>query len=856
MAELKIDIIAGIDKLSASLKEVENKFGKLGEKLTDIGGKLSLSVTAPILAMGAVAANEFATVEKGLREINSLFGLTGEEAEKNFGMLTKVAEDASKELGILQSDVVPAMYNAISAGVPKENIFEFIKVAGNAAIGGVTDLNTSVDGLTSIINAFGLSMNQAGEVADSMFAAVQGGKTTFSELSDSIFNIAPAAAAAGVSFNEVNAAIATLTAGGTPTAVATTQIRAALTGLQRPSKELDAIFQKLGFQTAQVAIEKKGLGFALDAVKKASNGSNGELQTLLGSTEAVAAANVLAGTGAAKFSAELDRQANSAGAAAGAAAEINKSFGRELERTKVAASNLGISIGATLAPALSALNSVIEKSISFFSNLGPTTKTVLVVFAGLAAAIGPILLGIGGMISLIPALTAGLAAIKAAITGVTLSMAAATLGVGLLVYALIDLQQNLAKTSQIKAQVAQQQLAASLKETANEVDQLAKKYQSINPGLSENENKLRANEAVLKSYQTALQGVATTDPKYTEKTTAIKEQIKALESNSASIKGQIEITKTLGSTTGVATGKTKELSEAQKEAAEKHKELTAFSRGYELQMQDTTYATDEFTKSIAAKIQAIGQVPQAGVLLKTFEDLSKLPTITAPFKDMGDLSEGFTPTTEFADVDESIVTQRLLAFQQRAEQFRQQANAALQQGAVDTVSGFAGAIGEAFAGGDGAFKNFGQALLGNLGEIMQQLGKAAIGIGMTMEAIKKAFTNPFTAIAAGIALIAVGKFISTKVSGMTSGGGGSKFAGSTNVGGQNAGLTPFAAGGIVSGPTAALVGEYPGARTNPEVIAPLNKLQNMMGGNVTFTISGDNLVGTLNRANKTRARKF
>jgi hypothetical protein len=70
------------------------------------------------------------------------------------------------------------------------------------------------------------------------------------------------------------------------------------------------------------------------------------------------------------------------------------------------------------------------------------------------------------------------------------------------------------------------------------------------------------------------------------------------------------------------------------------------------------------------------------------------------------------------------------------------------------------------------------------------------------------------------------------------------------------GLTPFAAGGIVSGPTAALVGEYPGARTNPEVIAPLNKLQNMLGGNVTFSISGDNLVGTLNRANKTRARKF
>jgi TP901 family phage tail tape measure protein len=418
-SQLKIDIIAGIDKLSASLKDVENKFSALGDKMKKVGATLSVAVTAPIVAIGAVATNEFASVEKGLREINSLFGLTGKEAEKNFGMLSKVAEEASKELGILQSDVVPAMYNAISAGVPSENIFDFIKVAGNAAIGGVTDLNTAVDGLTSIINAFGLEMSDAGAVADSMFAAVQGGKTTFQELSNSIFNIAPAAAAANVSMQEVNAAIAALTAGGTPTAVATTQIRAALTGLQAPSEELNAIFKRLGFENAQLAIESKGLQFALNAVKDASNGNNGVLKTLLGSTEAVAAAQVLAGTGAAKFSYELDRQANSAGAAAQAAAEIDKSFGREMERTKVAANNLAIAVGQNLAPALSAINKVIEKVIGFFSNLSPTTQKVVVVVAALAASIGPLLLGIGSIIAIIPTLTAGLAAVKIALAAIS-----------------------------------------------------------------------------------------------------------------------------------------------------------------------------------------------------------------------------------------------------------------------------------------------------------------------------------------------------------------------------------------------------------------------------------------------------
>jgi TP901 family phage tail tape measure protein len=817
MAELKIDIIAGIDKLSSALKDVESKFGKLGQKLTDVGSSLSLSITAPLTAMGAVAVNEFATVEKGLREINSLFGLTGEEAEKNFGMLTKVAEEASKELGILQSDVVPAMYNAISAGVPKENIFEFIKVAGKAAIGGVTDLNTAVDGLTSIINAFGLSMSEAEAVADSMFAAVQGGKTTFSELSDSIFNIAPAAAAAGVSFQEVNAAIATLTAGGTPTAVATTQIRAALTGLQRPSKELDAIFQQLGFKTAQLAIEKKGLGFALDAVKKASNGSNGELQTLLGSTEAVAAANVLAGTGAQKFNDELERQANSAGAAAGAAAEIDKSFGRELERTKVAASNLGIAIGGTLAPALSSLNGLIEKVISFFANLSPTAQTVVVAFAAFAAAVGPILLGIGSFISLIPTLTAGLATLKVALGAITLEMAGATAGVSLLVYGLINLSQELARTSKIKAEVQQQLLAESLKETTKEVDALAKKYNEINPNLSENENKLKANEAVLKSYQTALTSVAKTDPKYEEKTTAIKEQIIALESQSTSIKGQIELTKTLTSSMG--TDKIHEDTKAREERIKKMREESA----------EFLKTQNNILSKVGAGIGRDAFNPQKTDITKQMspERLQMVENASARIlqinKELGPvLRQTFTEgmTAQVAAYNEQV---KLTALE------TEQINTNMQ-----TALPFGSLLAESFAQ-------------------MAESGK--LSFASLFDGLKKMAIQLAATVAAAFALnLLLGGL---GVAGFGKGAGGfKKLLGGMGGGGPLGGLIPFANGGIVSGPTPALVGEYTGARTNPEVIAPLSKLQNMMGGNVTFTISGDNLVGTLNRANKTRARKF
>jgi TP901 family phage tail tape measure protein len=797
-SQLKIDIIAGIDKLSASLKDVENKFSALGDKMKKVGVTLSVAVTAPITAIGAVAANEFASVEKGLREINSLFGLTGKEAEKNFGMLSKVAEDASKELGILQSDVVPAMYNAISAGVPSENIFDFIRVAGKAAIGGVTDLNTAVDGLTSIINAFGLEMSDAGAVADSMFAAVQGGKTTFEELSNSIFNIAPAAAAANVSMQEVNAAIAALTAGGTPTTVATTQIRAALTGLQAPSEELNAIFQRLGFQNAQLAIESKGLQFALNAVKEASNGNNGVLKTLLGSTEAVAAAQVLAGTGAAKFSDELDRQANSAGAAAQAAAEIDKSFGREMERTKVAANNLAIAIGKNIAPALSAMNKVLEKVINFFSNLSPTTQKVVVVVAALAASIGPLLLGIGSIISIIPTLTAGLAAVKFAVAAISGPVGIVIAAVTALAIAIISNWDTIKETVQKLANTFIE-FGVKILESIKPFADFLNMGSLVEAGIQKLNQTLAENKAAQNTQAASL-----------EKTSISAEKV--------------------ANKIDTVTDSTALLTEEQKKALEIHKDYLKFSKEYELALQDITYSTKNYKDEIAAVAQTLNQPSQSPLLSQikdidaAFNAFKSKPTTTGPALDTPNLLEGIEYTPEMDAADKLHIQNAELLNQKFAEQ-----------------------------------RNLGMEMSGIFGPMLansftQMFETGKFGFASLLDGLKKMAIQLAATAAAAFAL-------NLLLGGVGMAGFGKGSSGFKNIfkglgGGGLGGLMPFANGGIVSGPTPALVGEYTGARTNPEVIAPLSKLQNMMGGNVTFSISGDNLVGTLNRANKTRARKF
>lgn len=168
-----------------------------------------------------------------------------------------------------------------------------------------------------------------------------------------------------------------------------------------------------------------------------------------------------------------------------------------------------------------------------------------------------------------------------------------------------------------------------------------------------------------------------------------------------------------------------------------------------------------------------------------------------------------------------------------------QVNSIISTMATDTLVTFGDNLGKALAGEN-------VDLFGGFAEIMgsglQAIGKALIAYGFAMDAFKKAFNDPYLAIAAGVALVAAGAFLKSKISKASSSGGGA-----------TAGNIPaFANGGIISGPTMGLMGEYPGAKSNPEVVAPLDKLKDMLGGGQsgTFLLRGQDLLLSVNRAQK------
>ena len=144
----------------------------------------------------------------------------------------------------------------------------------------------------------------------------------------------------------------------------------------------------------------------------------------------------------------------------------------------------------------------------------------------------------------------------------------------------------------------------------------------------------------------------------------------------------------------------------------------------------------------------------------------------------------------------------------------------------------------AVANGGSAIAALGNVIIGVLGDLLIQMGTAAVAASKLAET----FAIPIVGAAAGIAAIALGTLFKGLSSKMNSGG-----------------VAAFANGGIVSAPTLGLMGEYAGARSNPEVIAPLDRLQSMLGMNkqdvnVTgqFRLDGQDLVVAFERANYAR----
>ncbi|WP_288685192.1 phage tail tape measure protein [uncultured Brachyspira sp.] len=406
--------IEAFGKLKDRTTDLEKGFNKIGKAFSNFGSLATKSLTVPIVAsttaMG-LASKKAIEFDNGMREVLTLLPELGNES---FEKLKNQALSFSKDIGKAPEETVKALYQALSAGIPRENVFEFLKTAGEASIAGVSDLRTSVDGLTSVTNAYGSEILNAQKASDIMFQTVKLGKTDFTQLSNSLFNVIPIASAIGVQFEDIGAAIAAMTAQGVPTSVATTQMKQALSDLNKEGSVTYEAFKQISGESFKDFIAGGGnLQEALQMMSDYAEKTGKEVTSMFSSVDAGNAVLALSGKNASKFKDYLDQVRNSVGATSEAFKKIDDGAARQFERLKAELSALVIELGNnalplinesfiplfrdTLVPIIDDAIKTISSLIKAFNNLPAPLQATTVGIIGITAGLGPALQGIGSL---------------------------------------------------------------------------------------------------------------------------------------------------------------------------------------------------------------------------------------------------------------------------------------------------------------------------------------------------------------------------------------------------------------------------------------------------------------------------
>ena len=426
--EFKIDLTVdtkqaekSIDKVDKKLKDstknspdykpdidtskVETKLDKLkksvgGFSLDSIlgglsaGGGFAIATKGFDLLSGAVtgAFNSYKEFDSAIQNIATLGVVDDLDGLKN--VLNEVSKTTVDDASVLAA----ATYQALSAGVKgsNEELGKFAQTASKVATAGGSDAETAVDALTTVMNSFKISTDEADTVSDQFFGTIKAGKTTFPELAGSLSNVSSIAATAGIKFGEIGGSIAQLTSLGVPTSVATNQLKVSIEKLLNPTADGIKAFKAMGLSVADVAQKLKqpvaeggGLVNTLNVLKDGTDKLNLTLFQTAGGSEAAAAALNLTGENAKSAFANIDAVLNkSAGSAEFAYKEASKSIENQLGLIKGSIQAFFNDIFTFIQPAVSALLtgvsttfdflvSVLGGAVGFVKEFGNTLFTIL-----------------------------------------------------------------------------------------------------------------------------------------------------------------------------------------------------------------------------------------------------------------------------------------------------------------------------------------------------------------------------------------------------------------------------------------------------------------------------------------------
>lgn len=380
---------------NADLRALGEKFKKIGDQITKAGEAMSKYITAPIVGGFTASAKAALTYGDAIAKMSTI----ADESQVPVEQLKKQILQLSNETGKGSTELAEAAYQALSASVETKDVMGFLGDATGLAKAGFLETADAVDVLTTIINAYGYSASDANMIANQLIQTQNDGKTTVNELAQAMGQVIPTASALNIPLEQLNAAYVSLTKQGINTANSTTYLNGMFTELADGGSTVSEILQnKTGKTFGQLMKDGYTLGDVMQILNDSVDGDSEAFLNLWGNTRAGKGALALLNGGVEEFNAEALQMANSTGNIEEALDKLSTP-GAKARKALNSLVNAGIQIGDVLAPYIEKAVTFIQGLLDKFNELSPTTQKIIVAVAAVAAAIGPLLVVIGTLIS-------------------------------------------------------------------------------------------------------------------------------------------------------------------------------------------------------------------------------------------------------------------------------------------------------------------------------------------------------------------------------------------------------------------------------------------------------------------------
>lgn len=410
-AELK-KLESQASKTNQTLEKIGEVGGKLeavGGKITDVGKKVTVVSTA-VTAMGGAAVKTAADFESSMSQVQATMGITKDSMSEVDGQsvntmdtLSDLAKKMGSETAFSASECAEALNYLALAGYDTQEMCDTLPTVLNLAAAGNLDLASASDMVTDAMSALGMETSDADKMVDQMAKTASSTNTSVGQLGEGILTIGATAKSIKGGTAELNTALGILANNGIKGAEGGTHLRNVILSLQNPTDKAADQMEALGVSVFDSEGNMRSLNDILGDLNTSMDGMTAEekaniISKIFNKTDLSSVNALLANTGDTWDELQTSIE-NSGGAAQQMADTQLDNLSGQLTILKSAVEGFAISIGETLMPMVKNIVAKIQSFVNWLNNLDEGTRQVIVKIGLFVAALGPVLVILGTVIS-------------------------------------------------------------------------------------------------------------------------------------------------------------------------------------------------------------------------------------------------------------------------------------------------------------------------------------------------------------------------------------------------------------------------------------------------------------------------